>query len=75
MYSVQYILPCQLILPRKFILILCMDLVTEYNHGEMMWQPNTPTTPGKDFLSLDQDQILPTLFNTLAMMFLGKFVF
>jgi len=52
-----------------------MDLVTEYNHGEMMWQPNTPTTPGKDFLSLDQDQILPTLFNTLAMMFLGKFVF
>ena len=43
-----------------------MNLVTEYNHGDMMWQPNTPTTPGKDFLSLDQGQILPTVFNMLA---------
>ena len=33
-------------------LILYVDLVTEYNHGEMMWQPNTPTTPGKDFYPL-----------------------
>ena len=39
----------------KFILILWVDLVTEYNHGDMMWQPNTPTTPGKEFLSLDQE--------------------
>jgi len=52
-----------------------MHLVAEYNHGEMMWQPNTPTTPGKDILSFDQDQILPVVFNILAMMFLGEFVF
>ena len=39
----------------KFILNLWVDLLTEYNHGDMMWQPNTPTTPGKDFLFLDQE--------------------
>jgi len=53
-----------------------MNLVTEYNHGEMMWQPNTPTTPGKNVLSFDQDQILPVVYNTLAIiMFLGELNF
>lgn len=50
--TVSFALLADLTLKIYFQFILYMDLVTEYNHGEMMWQPNTPTTPGKDFYPL-----------------------
>ena len=36
-----------------------VNLSADYSQGEMMWQPNTPTTPGKQVLIAAY--ILPTL--------------
>ena len=40
-------------------------LVADYTQGEMMWQPNTPTTPGKSLLIALH--ILPTIVCLLVL--------
>ena len=72
--TVSFALLADLALKIYFQFILYVDLVTEYNHGEMMWQPNTPTTPGKDFYPLIKIKF-SQLFNAFAVVFWGESVF